>query len=435
MKEFTNEAISKMAEKLEITKTNAGYFYRMAVENLEDFNSNLDKYNDFDEVEIDLNSYEHHKLIGTGKLEFGELDLGKEKFRYLKPIRKKYKVKVFKNTPLPIQTFINKSNNMKSCLDLMVWDKYEKNKLLDLQRVNRCKDRFCPNCRAIASANALGKFEKPFFDMLNRGYSPYLITLTVPNVHGSELKETIERMQKAFRKFYQWLSLTDKNAFKNRIFIIPACVKALEVTVEKRRSMYFHPHYHVISFIKDYNETDFICNIYDGYSRKTKSNRYISKADVFISKLWTFAYENIRISNWDKLEDNIIYTKDDNGKNIRNYYQCDIRELEMPKGLYEVFKYVFKDTDIKNYHYFKYIYNALERKRIRQGHGELYNYNFECEEEEMEIDREDNINTYLEIEETPQVLLTRKLEELNTNYSEWKKISRFKHSQHIEHIK
>ena len=29
-------------------------------------------------------------------------------------------------------------------------------------------------------------------------------------------------------------------------------------------------------------------------------------------------------------------------------YVCDIRELYMPKGIYEVFKYCFKDLDIKN---------------------------------------------------------------------------------------
>lgn len=28
-------------------------------------------------------------------------------------------------------------------------------------------------------------------------------------------------------------------------------------------------------------------------------------------------------------------------------YMCDIRELEMPKGFYEVFKYCFKDVYIK----------------------------------------------------------------------------------------
>ncbi|GAH17938.1 unnamed protein product, partial [marine sediment metagenome] len=34
--------------------------------------------------------------------------------------------------------------------------------------------------------------------------------------------------------------------------------------------------------------------------------------------------------------------------NWEDNYICDIRELVMPKGLFEVFKYCFKDVDIKN---------------------------------------------------------------------------------------
>ena len=30
-------------------------------------------------------------------------------------------------------------------------------------------------------------------------------------------------------------------------------------------------------------------------------------------------------------------------------YVCDIRELYMPKGIYEVFKYCSKDLDIRKY--------------------------------------------------------------------------------------
>ncbi len=43
----------------------------------------------------------------------------------------------------------------------------------------------------------------------------------------------------------------------------------------------------------------------------------------------------------------------DVSENWEDNYICDIRELDMPKGIYEVFKYCFKDMDIKNLGIFK----------------------------------------------------------------------------------
>jgi len=49
-----------------------------------------------------------------------------------------------------------------------------------------------------------------------------------------------------------------------------------------------------------------------------------------------------------------------NYKNASNEWQdnyiCDIREIVMPKRLFEVFEYSFKDIDIKHYDIFEYLY-------------------------------------------------------------------------------
>lgn len=376
MREYTPEYIQDMREKLRTTKRNAGFF------------------------------------LGLGQ------ELNEEEYL--------------------VNRHNKRADRMVQCLDLFAWDMYSENKLLDLQRVNRCKDRFCPNCRSIAISQAITKFELPFKDMLKQGYNPYLMTLTIKNVHGSDLVETISRMQKAFRNMFQWLSQPvgkGYKGFKNRIFEVKAGIKALEITIQKGNGDYFHPHFHIMLFLDNENPNDFKKHINDGYRRKSKNTNLLSDADVFISKLWTFAYDKIRINKWDLMTNEVEYEALQDGTFKRNYYMCDIRELEMPGGIYEVFKYCFKDSDIKTFEQFKYIYNATNGKRLRQGHGLLFNADFECEGDEMSIDDSDKIEMYLEKEETPQQLITRKLEELTTTYKTFKKISRFKGSQHINFIK
>ena len=352
MREYSEEYILEMREKLETTKHNAGYFMAMAKED------------------------------------------GTERLR-------------------------KKADRMVQCLDLMIWDKYEQNRLLDLQKVNRCKDRFCPNCRSVGNSLALVKLERPFKEMLANGYMPYLMTLTVPNVPGEQLNETIENMQKAFQKFYHWLGKDDHKGFSERIFDVRAAIKSLEITIEEKRSNYYHPHFHIMVFLQNECEHDFEKYIPDGKRRKG-GDVLLSDADVFISKLWTMAYDKTSLKAFKKLPDEIIYTE-----RVRNYYMCDIRPMTLPDGLYEVFKYCFKDSDIKTLKQFKTIFKAVDGKRLRQGHGLLYNLKLECEEEEQRLDPFDDIATYLEQEETPQRLLTKSLEELTSTFKMYKKISRF----------
>ena len=92
-----------------------------------------------------------------------------------------------------------------------------------------------------------------------------------------------------------------------------------------------------------------------GYQYRSKRYIYYSDADIFIQKLWKMAYDRMGISEYQN-------TSNDQQDN----YICDIKELEMPTGLYEVFKYYFKDMDIKNLNIFWDLYFGLKRKRLRQ---------------------------------------------------------------------
>jgi len=111
----------------------------------------------------------------------------------------------------------------------------------------------------------------------------------------------------------------------------------------------------------------------------------------------------------------------DNASNDwQDNYICDIRELYMPKGIYEVFKYCFKDLDINNQEIFKDLYFGLKRKRLRQGYGELYNVKVD----DVYIRNEDCIENYLEFkDEEPEIVASRCISDMTEKYGYYKKIS------------
>ena len=101
----------------------------------------------------------------------------------------------------------------------------------------------------------------------------------------------------------------------------------------------------------------------------------------------------------------------------------------MPKGIFEVFKYCFKDVDIKNLDIFRDLFFGLKRKRLRQGYGELYNPKADDFFSDTE---EDVIEDYLEFEdELPETLIHKYINDMTDNYGDYKKISIYRNS----HIK
>jgi len=91
----------------------------------------------------------------------------------------------------------------------------------------------------------------------------------------------------------------------------------------------------------------------------------------------------------------------------------------MLKGVYEVFKYCFKDLDMKSQEIFKDLYFGLKRKRLRQGYGELYNVKVD----DRDISSDD-IKNYLEFkDEEPEVIANKYIEDMTEKYRNYKKIS------------
>ncbi|NQT67454.1 MAG: protein rep [Actinobacteria bacterium] len=245
-------------------------------------------------------------------------------------------------------SFYRRAERILNCLSYWEWDRYKINKVLNLRKVSRCKDVFCPNCRSVNVYKAIINFTPAFNEMMAYRYNPYLMTLTVPNIKREDLSSEIDKMNKAFIKFWRWLYKPfSKNGsyyggYKERLFDSKGAIKVLEVTLQRSDWNYFNIHFHVIVFLENEFPGDFFKKIDGGYQYRTKSFIYYSDADIFIQKLWKMAYDKKDISFFSEASDD-----------WQDNYVCDIRELSMPKGIYEVFKYCFKDLDIRNQEIFR----------------------------------------------------------------------------------
>ena len=100
-----------------------------------------------------------------------------------------------------------------------------------------CKQRWCPVCNAIRTAKLINQYKPHFQDWQN----PQFVTLTIPNVHATELRRTLEAMQINFRKVKDSLNKTAKRNGRTKL----KGVRKLECTFNLIRNDY-HPHYHFL---------------------------------------------------------------------------------------------------------------------------------------------------------------------------------------------
>lgn len=312
-----------------------------------------------------------------------------------------------------------RAERIANCMNLWQWDKYEQNKVLDLQKVNRCNNnRFCPNCKILDMSKFIHLFRKVYEEYSNLGYNAYMLTLTVPSVLGEDLKNTIEKLNRSFRKLTEKYSYDINNikSYQDRLFQIDGGIKVLEITYNEKNG--FHPHFHCVVFTKEKIHNDLLKKHIEGkWSNKRQSFNKKSFIDLQIGQLWSMIWYGERLSQ--KNINDIVYDpKEEYFKKDKKCLEVDFVPLD-EKGIYEVFKYTFKDTDIKNYYVFKTLVQSLENKRIRQGFGILFN--MQCED----IDDGEVQELNLEIKENPVSLLTYEIKELVSTYRHYTKISRF----------
>lgn len=104
-----------------------------------------------------------------------------------------------------------------------------------------CECRHCTMCDGRKALVRMGRFRE-HLPKIEQEYPKarwILLTLTVPNCPVKELRATLGRMSKAWQRFSQ------RKHFKP----VLGWIRATEVTQEKKRKDYAHPHFHVLMLV------------------------------------------------------------------------------------------------------------------------------------------------------------------------------------------
>lgn len=205
---------------------------------------------------------------------------------------------------------------IKSCgsfLDFISDIDHEKHKLIG---ANFCGNRFCPHCSYTKARKDAFQTSIIVEYLKSKGYSFIFLTLTAPNIPGSELEKELKSYAKSFKRLFEQ---------KRVSAIAKGYMRKLEITYNFKSDT-FHPHYHVLIAV---------------------NNSYFTDKRYYISREKWLDY-------WKKAKRDDTIT------------QVDVRKLttSTDKGILEITKYIAKDS---NYMYskdvFKVFYGALKGKR------------------------------------------------------------------------
>lgn len=312
-------------------------------------------------------------------------------------------------------TLTNKIINIDDCNKYWVLDKYVKHKIKDLISQNICRDKFCSNCKKVKQSARMAKYNDELGLYKNRLYH---LTLTIPNVNGSELRETIKHMAQCFKYLIQYLRGEKKT--KDIDFSswgYEGAVRSLEVTFKDDS---YHPHYHVALVLNDEALSNKILENTYSYNFKNGSpelKRLFSKEEILIQKVWYLLINKIRV----------------NKKNIDSLdigYSCSMDKFK-EDNYSELFKYMTKEVDevgqVLTYDNFKWLYYSLYSVKQIQGYGCLYRIKDNIDLEEFELLYKEFIESLRQKEKASRVLQTPEDLLLDDKYKLISRKSYFKH--------
>lgn len=270
-----------------------------------------------------------------------------------------------KNKNLPVFKSISvisdyKINSIRKCNDYWFIDKYEQNLIKDFVKTNLCKDKFCNNCKKVKQASRMVKYipelEK-YKDNL------YHLTLTLPNVKGCELKNTIKKMSRGFKQLIRYIDGTKELTFIDfKKYKYSGAIRSLEITFKNDD---YHPHYHCALIFKNLDLDKKIKNNYSIDYYHNREDRLFSEFEIIIQKIWYLIMNNIVVN-------------EKNFNELELGYSCNCDKFK-ENDYAELFKYMTKETDEKHniltYDNFKTLYFATKCIKQIQGYGCLYMIN------------------------------------------------------------
>ncbi|MCM3046917.1 protein rep [Bacillus altitudinis] len=234
-----------------------------------------------------------------------------------------------------------KAEKVCNCAECLVFRRDIETGRLRLSNAYFCKVRLCSMC-AWRRSLKIASHNKLIVEEANRQYKPawIFLTLTVKNVEGDDLKQTITDMMQGFRKLFQYKKVkTGTLGF----------FRALEITKNHEENTY-HPHFHVLIPVKK--------SYFRGQS-------YIKQAE------WTSLWKRAMKLDYTPIV-HVQRVKGKKGIDAKAIEQEVRKEMEEQKAILEISKYPVKDTDIirgnevseENLDTVYYLDDALNARRL-----------------------------------------------------------------------
>lgn len=253
-----------------------------------------------------------------------------------------------------------KLERLKNCNKRFNIDVYEQHKVKDFLSTNLCHDKFCSNCKKVRQASRMAKYI-PFMESYSD--SMYHLTLTIPNVCSSKLKDSLNNMSYCFKQLLNILRGTRKISWLNLPdYSYLGAVRSLEITFSEDS---YHPHYHVAIILKNLSLEKNLINVFSYDFKKGREVNYFSSFEIIIQKIWYMLFNNIRLT-------------EENFNNLDNGYACVLKKF-CENDYAELFKYLCKETkedsSIMSYDNFVALYSSTFNIKQIQGYGCLYRIN------------------------------------------------------------
>lgn len=169
------------------------------------------------------------------------------------------------------------SNKVADCNDFWFFDFFKANRIYDLQHVNLCSNKFCPNCQKMLQATRLRRYGTLIAEIAPRAYLCHLV-LTIPNMKGDCLKDSVNCLLESFSKLNNYLRQVRKIKGINLDwgYLACNCVLALDKTFVDSNTEFFLIKKHINKY---------------SYDKNILRNKF-SDAEILIQKLWRCIYDN-----------------------------------------------------------------------------------------------------------------------------------------------
>lgn len=219
-----------------------------------------------------------------------------------------------------VEDLAKKAERMYDCGNYLVFKM--KDSRLKLYQAYFCKARLCPLCNWRRSLKIAFQNKKIIQTLNEREKVQWVfLTLTVRNVEGDELKNTMDQMTKAWNNFSRYAK------FKKSI---KGYFRALEVTRnwDKESEWYgtYHPHFHVLLAVP---------------------NGYFKKKDLYITQAeWTSMWQRAMKLDYTPI---VHVAKVKPKRDSSDFVEIEEKmrkSIAEQNAIFEVSKYPVKDTDV-----------------------------------------------------------------------------------------